>query len=127
LCRPSYRKLNRACFAEGVVKGKLEIVQAQLEKLTISTEAHRPHFVAKQAKWQAVETLVNAQSEKLKNLEHRKLDKQPTVKECLAHDWVGKNEKELLARCRYYMQETLKMCSGIEAKAVEEAKKEHDY
>lgn len=67
--------------------------------------------------------MVNAQSEKLKNFEHGKLDKQPPVEECLAHDWAGKNEKALFARCRHYMEETLKMCREIEPKAVEEAEK----
>ncbi|KAH6343870.1 hypothetical protein HBI37_087100 [Parastagonospora nodorum] len=120
----AYRKLNRALFVEGVVKGKLEIIQTQLDKINVATESLRPHFVAKQAQWQAIGQKVDEQSEKLKQFEHEKLDKQPSFEECIAHDWAEKHEKVLLAKCRYYMQETLKMCGKVDAQAEERARKE---
>ncbi|KAH3912492.1 hypothetical protein HBH56_115780 [Parastagonospora nodorum] len=101
----AYRKLNRALFVE-------------------ATESLRPHFVAKQAQWQAIGQKVDEQSEKLKQFEHEKLDKQPSFEECVAHDWAEKHEKVLLAKCRHYMQETLKMCGKVDAQAEERARKE---
>ncbi|KAH4263003.1 hypothetical protein HBI04_128680 [Parastagonospora nodorum] len=104
----AYRKLNRALFVEGVVQGKLEIIQTQLDKIN----------------WQAIGQKVDEQSEKLKQFEHEKLDKQPSFEECVAHNWAEKHEKVLLAKCRHHMQETLKMCGKVDVQTEERARKE---